>query len=138
MELKQFSNALHKLRCVEQNLTKEFENSTGFSLTRYEILIYLDEKKQSLQTEIAEHIGIDPAAITRQLKILEKEGFVTRDRNADNAREIIVTLTDYAKSELKICKQNHKDNPCNVAVSISKREIEELMEILESIEEKLQ
>lgn len=123
---------------MEQNLTKEFENSTGFSLTRYEILIYLDEKKQSLQTEIAEHIGIDPAAITRQLKILEKEGFVTRDRNADNAREIIVTLTDYAKSELKICKQNHKDNPCNVAVSISKREIEELMEILESIEEKLQ
>ncbi|MDU3192712.1 MAG: MarR family transcriptional regulator, partial [Finegoldia magna] len=94
-------------------------------------------KKQSLQTEIAEHIGIDPAAITRQLKILEKEGFVTRDRNADNAREIIVTLTDYAKSELQICKQNHKDNPCNVAVSISKKEIEDLMEILESIEEKL-
>ena len=138
MELKHFSNALHKLRCVEQNLTKEFENSTGFSLTRYEILIYLDEKQQSLQTEIAEHIGIDPAAITRQLKILEKEGFVTRDRNADNAREIIVTLTDYAKSELQICKQNHKDNPCNIAVSISKREIEDLMEILESIEEKLQ
>ena len=138
MELKQFSNSLHKLRCVEQNLTKEFENSTGFSLTRYEILIYLDEKKQSLQTEIAEHIGIDPAAITRQLKILEKEGFVTRDRNAENAREIIVTLTDYAKSELKICKQKHKDNPCNIAVSISKREIEELMQILESIEEKLQ
>lgn len=138
MELKQFSNALHKLRCVEHNLTKEFENSTGFSLTRYEILIYLDEKQQSLQTEIAEHIGIDPAAITRQLKILEKEGFVTRDRNAENAREIIVTLTDYAKSELKICKQKHKDNPCNVAVSISKREIEELMQILESIEEKLQ
>ena len=119
------------------NLSKEFENSTGFSLTRYEILLYLDEKKQSLQTEIAEHIGIDPAAITRQLKILEKEGFVTRDRNADNAREIIVTLTDYAKSELQICKQNHKDNPCNVAVSISKKEIEDLMEILESIEEKL-
>ena len=122
---------------MEQNLTKEFENSTGFSLTRYEILLYLDEKKQSLQTEIAEHIGIDPAAITRQLKILEKEGFVTRDRNAENAREIIVTLTDYAKSELQICKQNHKDNPCNVAVSISKKEIEDLMEILESIEEKL-
>lgn len=137
MELKQFSNALHKLRRVEQNLTKQFENSTGFSLTRYEILIYLDEKQQSLQTEIAEHIGIDPAAITRQLKILEKEGFVTRDRNAENAREIIVTLTDYAKSELKICKQKHKDNPCNIAVSISKGEIEELMQILESIEEKL-
>ena len=49
-----------------------------------------------------------------------------------------MTLTDYAKSELKICKQKHKDNPCNVAVSISKREIEELMQILESIEEKLQ
>ena len=86
MELKQFSNALHKLRCVEQNLTKEFENSTGFSLTRYEILIYLDEKKQSLQTEIAEHIGIDPAAITRQLKItgtstFSKIGFAKKSKN---------------------------------------------------------
>ncbi|MFO3666134.1 MarR family winged helix-turn-helix transcriptional regulator [Anaerococcus sp. ENR0831] len=94
MEIKELSNSLQKLRCIQQKLTKEFELSTGFSLTRYEILSFLDEKEKCLQNEIADHLEIDPAAITRQLKILEEDGFVTRDRNKDNAREVIVSLID--------------------------------------------
>ena len=108
MEIKELSNSLQKLRCIQQRLTKEFELSTGFSLTRYEILSFLDEKEKCLQNEIADHLEIDPAAITRQLKILEEDGFVTRDRNKDNAREVIVSLTDYAKKNCKLAKTSIK------------------------------
>lgn len=138
MEIKKLSNSLQKLRCIQQRLTKEFELSTGFSLTRYEILSFLDEKEKCLQNEIADHLEIDPAAITRQLKILEEDGFVTRDRNKDNAREVIVTLTDYAKKELKSCKEKHKNQDTDVSISIDNKDMDQLIKILSHIEESFQ
>ena len=137
MEIKKLSNSLQKLRCIQQKLSKEFELSTGFSLTRYQILSFLDEKERCLQTEIAGHLEIDPAAITRQLKILEEDGFVKRDRNKDNAREVIVSLTDYGKKELQTCKDKHKNQKTDVAISIDKKDMDQLIKVLNKIEENL-
>ncbi len=134
MEIKKLSSSLQKLRCIQQRLCKEFERSIGFSLTRYEILSFLEDKDKCLQTDIADHLEIDPAAITRQLKILEKDGFVTRDRNKDNAREVIVTITDQAKGELKVCRDKHKSQKTDIAISIDSEDMEELIKILNRIE----
>lgn len=134
MEIKKLSSSLQKLRCIQQRLCKEFERSIGFSLTRYEILSFLEDKDKCLQIDIADHLGIDPAAITRQLKILEKDGFVTRDRNKDNAREVIVTITEQAKGELKICRDKHKSQNTDIAISINSEDMEELIKILNRIE----
>lgn len=138
MKLKAFSNMLQKLRSVEQKLTKEFEKSTGFSLTRYEILIYLRDKGDSLQTEIADYLDIDPAAITRHLKILEEKDYVKRKRNKENGREVIVSLTDYAIAELAKCKEKQSKNQCELPVPFNHEEIEKLMDILKEIEKKLE
>lgn len=138
MKLKAFSNMLQKLRSVEQKLTKEFESSTGFSLTRYEILIYLRDNGDSLQTKIAGYLEIDPAAVTRHLKILEEKGHVERKRNKENGREVIVSLTDYARSELVECEEKQSKNQCELPVPFKQEEIEKLMDLLENIEKKLE
>ncbi|MBU3227073.1 MarR family winged helix-turn-helix transcriptional regulator [Clostridium algidicarnis] len=138
MKLKAFSNMLQKLRSVEQKLTKEFESSTGFSLTRYEILIYLRDNGDNLQTKIAGYLEIDPAAVTRHLKILEEKGHVERKRNKENAREVIVSLTDYARSELVECEEKQSKNQCELPVPFKQEEIEKLIDVLENIEKKLE
>ncbi|MBU3209677.1 MarR family winged helix-turn-helix transcriptional regulator [Clostridium algidicarnis] len=138
MKLKAFSNMLQKLRSVEQKLTKEFESSTGFSLTRYEILIYLRDNGDSLQTKIAGYLEIDPAAVTRHLKILEEKGHVERKRNKENGREVIVSLTDYARSELDKCEEKQSKNQCELPVPFKQEEIEKLIDVLENIEKKLE
>ena len=102
MQLTVFSNMLHKLRCVEQKLTKEFEKITGFSITRYEMLAFLKDNGDSLQRDIAGYLDIDPSAVTRHIKILEKNGYITRERNEDNGRDVIVSLTEFAKDGLKM------------------------------------
>jgi len=137
MKLKAFSNMLLKLKNVEQKLTKEFEKSTGFSLTRYKILIYLKDKGESSQMEIATYLKIDPAAITRHLKILEDKGYVKRNRNKKNVREVIVSLTCFAKTELAKCSKKQSKNQCELPVPFKEDEIEKLMETLEEIEKKL-
>jgi DNA-binding MarR family transcriptional regulator len=137
MKLKAFSNMLLKLKNVEQKLTKEFEKSTGFSLTRYKILIYLKDKGESSQMEIANYLRIDPAAITRHLRILEEKSYVERNRNKENGREVIVSLTYFARTELSKCKEKQSENQCDLPVPFEPDEIEKLMEILEEIEKKL-
>ena len=137
MKLKALSNMLKRLRCVESRLTKEFEDKTGFSLTRYEMLIYIRDNGASLQTDIAKYLEIDPAAVTRHMKAMEDEGYVNRERNKENGREIIVSLTNYAKSELEKCKEKQNGNSYELPVPFSQEEIEELTDILDKLEKKL-
>ena len=137
MELKAYSQMLTKLRSVESRMTRSFEEKTGFSLTRYEILTYLRDHGASAQADIADHLDIDPAAVTRHLKILEEKNYVNRKRNRENAREVIVSLTEYARSELEKCRERHCEETCELTVPFSKEEIDRLMHILCRIEEKL-
>lgn len=137
MNLRSFSNMLQKLRSIESKLTRDFENSTGFSLTRYEILIYLSNNGSCTQMEIANYLEIDPAAITRHLKILEEKGYVKRERNPNNAREIIVILTEFAINELANCQYKKDEEDCSVALPLTREEADELIAVLEKIEEKL-
>lgn len=137
MKLKDLSDMLYRLRSVEYKLTQNFEDKTGFSLTRYQILNFLSENSGSNQEEIRQFIQIDRSAITRHLKILEEKGYVTRQRKEDNAREIIVSISDFAISELEKCDMNHKDNSCILPDTISGDEINSLIELLEIIEKEI-
>lgn len=137
MKLRTFCKMLLKLRSVENKMTREFEKSTGFSLTRYEILVFLEEQGASLQTDIAEYMEIDPAAITRHVRILQEKGYVNRERNSENAREIFVSLTDFAEKELKKCKEQQKKQACELPVPFTDEELENLLATIDAIEGKL-
>lgn len=137
MKLAIFSNILHKLRIVEQRLTKKFEEDLGFSLTRYQILIFLRDNGDKLQVDIANYLGIDPAAVTRHIKILETKGYINKRRSEHNGREVIVSLTDFAKKELEKCSNQQNDCENALSFSFTQEEIIELTEILDRIENRL-
>lgn len=137
MELQEFSNLLHRIKNLEHRLCKNFEDATGFSLTRYEMLMFLKEHNSCLQVEIQNYLQINQAAITRHLKILEKKGFVNRVRNSENNREIFVSLTNFAREELAKCQLSSKEHGGCVNLSIKREDLLELEKALEKIEYKL-
>lgn len=137
MKLNELSDMLHKLRSIENKLTQNFEDKTGFSLTRYQILTFVKEEDECNQEEIRQFIQIDRSAITRHLKVLEEKGYVTRKRNKDNGREVIVSLSDFAKLELEKCNSNHNDNSCILPINISGDQISSLIELLHTIENEI-
>ncbi|MGC3350617.1 MarR family transcriptional regulator, partial [Enterococcus faecalis] len=91
------------LKVLDQKITKVFEEQVVLSLTRYELLMILKERQKCLQTEIQEHLKIDSGAVTRLLIILEEKQYVTRLRNPENNREVLVHLTEKAQQELQLC-----------------------------------
>ncbi len=74
-------------------MTTKFEEKTGFSITRYELMQILKENAPCSQSLIQEKLKIDSAAVTRHLKVLEEKAYVTRERNKKNNREVIVNIT---------------------------------------------
>ena len=77
----EINDLLYQLRLADQSTTQLFEKRLGISLTRYQILQDLLEQSPCNQIAVQERLQIDPAALTRHFKILEKEGFVHRSRN---------------------------------------------------------
>ena len=137
MNLNNLSDILHKLRNIEYKLTHNFEDKTGFSLTRYQILNFIKDNDECNQEEIKQFMQIDRSAITRHLKILEEKNYVTRKRNKENAREIIVSLSDFAKSELEKCHRKHNSNSDILPINISKNQLNTLIELLNTIEDEI-
>ncbi|EOH86371.1 MarR family winged helix-turn-helix transcriptional regulator [Enterococcus villorum] len=130
MDLRKLSRLLYQIKIISQEGTALFEKETGFSLTRYEMLMFLWEKGECLQNQIQTELKIDNAAISRHLKILEEKEYVSRKRNPANNREVFVLLSDKAKQELAQCEKNHQKSASSLCISLTDEEISELIKLL--------
>jgi DNA-binding MarR family transcriptional regulator len=137
MSLKEMSQLLYSIKLIDQKITTLFETKTGISLTRYELLMSLKENQPCLQTAIQEQLKIDHGAITRHLKILEEKQYVQRQRNPENNREILVTLTDKALNELTRCEHEHCDLEQVIQPEFTQADRQQLRALLEKLDKNI-
>lgn len=89
----------HHLRFIQQlgrsyrMFVAGFEAHTGQSMARWRILVLLKNRGEMSQKLLVQELGIDPAALTRQLKALEQSGLVERHSDTQDARLTNVALT---------------------------------------------
>lgn len=133
MDLREISRLFHQIKITNQEITTAFEKETGFSLTRYEMLMFLKEKGTCSQNQIQTELKIDSSAITRHLKILEQKGYVIRERNTENNREVFVHLTEQAVQELEACGKEHGQGKSSLSLSLSDEEAEQLSVLLNKL-----
>lgn len=129
MNLRQTSKLLYQLKLANQEMTTKFEEKTGFSITRYELMQVLKENAPCPQSLIQAELKIDSAAVTRHLKVLEEKAYVTRKRNKENNREVIVNITKSALDDLTSCEVKH-DEENKIEFSLTEKEEETLLELL--------
>lgn len=105
--MKHLSQLLYQIKLANESVTSLFEKGLGISLTRYQILTNLLDQAPCSQQDLQEKLRIDRAAITRHLKILEDKGYIQRERNPENQREMLVQPTQYAVNELQVRPPAH-------------------------------
>ena len=103
MDVKDYVKLLHDLKILERKVANIFEKKIGISLTRFQIIKYLYEVEIATPKQIAQLLGIDAAAITRHIKILEEGWYVEKRRNEQNNKEVFVVLTQYSKNKVDQC-----------------------------------
>lgn len=137
MNINDISNLFYKIKLIERKIYKNFENKTGISLTRYEILVALFNKKDFSQTDLQNFLQIDQAAITRHLKKLEEDKYIVRSRNPKNNRELFINLTEKANVLLRDCDKNCQSLSKFFVEDFSDNEFEKLLILLEKFEKSI-
>lgn len=105
MDVKECIELLYNLKNLDKKLLDLFEKKIGISLTRFQIIKYLHKSSSSTSKQISQSLEIDAAAVTRHIKILEKEGYVIKRRNENNNREVLVELSEKAHEEIRRCER---------------------------------
>jgi DNA-binding MarR family transcriptional regulator len=72
---------------------KPFLDRVGLTYPQYLAIMVLWEQDGLMVREIAERLGLDSGTITPLLKRLEAAGFVRRQRDTKDERQVHVTLT---------------------------------------------
>lgn len=128
-----FSQLLYQLKLVNQNMTSLFEDKIGISLTRFQLLVYLQSHEPCSQVTLQEGLKIDQAAITRHIKVLVSEGYLLKTRNTQNNREVLVTLTDKAKAELGKCQNSENLRKDFLKADVTDEDLKLLAQLLEKL-----
>lgn len=130
----EINDLLYQIRLADQSITQLFEQQLGISLTRYQILQSLLDQAPSSQIAVQERLRIDQAALTRHFKILEAGGYVSRQRNPANQREVLVDLTDFARDQLETKPPaQHLQVKAQMEQILSSIEQEQLSQLLDKL-----
>ena len=84
---------LRQIGRTARTMYAAFEAEVGHALPRWRILQALYEQKQATQKQLAIQLAMDPGALTRQMKVLEAEGLITRQNNPEDNRLTTAALT---------------------------------------------
>ncbi|TRZ47982.1 MarR family transcriptional regulator [bacterium] len=111
---------------------------THLSVLQIQTLIFLNQNKKISMTDVAEYFHIELSSATSLLNILCDQKLVKRYEDPEDRRLVIVTLTDKGKTLLKqvICERKKKIE--KTLSYLSKKEKKELLNILVTLNNKLQ
>lgn len=129
--IKHYSDAISALmlRDISQLMDQQFSELTHRQMT---ILELLGERARTVN-EIANHFGITASAASQIIKKLENTGYVTREINLQNRREILVSLAE--KGQQYRNKMNEIDMYIirNYYLLLEEPELEQLLNIYKKL-----
>ena len=79
-------------RSMEQDFEKRLQ-ATGITRGAYAVLSAIQHDKKSTPAEIANFLGVNGAAVTRNLDRIEKLGLILRSPSATDRRSVDIGLT---------------------------------------------
>ena len=62
--------------------------------TQYVVMMFFWERGSSNLKELATTLKIDPSTLTPLLKKIEKKGYIKRERDKEDERNLVITLTE--------------------------------------------
>ena len=76
----------------------------NLTYTQYIVFMVLWEKDNITVNEISERLLLDTGTISPVLKKMEQNSYLTRNRNKEDERQVIISLTDKGKKMKEKCK----------------------------------
>ena len=97
----------HQLRATWQAVAKVYNEQAAkhdSTMATAFVLLNIDTEKGTPSTALGPLMGMEPTSLSRILKNMEDKGAISREKNPDDGRSVLIKLTDYGKEMRKISK----------------------------------
>lgn len=106
--------------------------STGFAL------LSIDKEKGTPSTALGPKMGMEATSLTRTLKSMEDKGLITRKKNPEDGRGVLIYLTEFGKEKRQLSKNNVIKFNEAVKQNVTEEQLRHFMEVSEIINELIQ
>lgn len=103
------------------NAYTPYLSNIDLTYTQYVTMMVMWEEKQVLTRHLRERLYLDSGTLTPVLKKLEEKGYITKERSREDARDLVVTITQKGEElqekagpiplKVSTCLNNYKQAP---------------------------
>jgi DNA-binding MarR family transcriptional regulator len=96
-------------------------------------LLSIDKEEGTPSTKISSRMGMEATSLTRTLKTLEEKGLITRQKNPEDGRGVLIFLTDFGKEMRAQSKETVLKFNESIRKKISEEKLKNFIEVTEII-----
>ena len=126
----------HQLRATWQAVAKMYNEQAanhGSTMAMAFVLLNIDTQNGTPSTALGPLMGMEPTSLSRILKSMEDKGAISREKNPDDGRSVIIKLTDYG-IEMRESSKNHVYQFNNVVKKyVTEKELESFFKVTSTI-----
>jgi DNA-binding MarR family transcriptional regulator len=97
----------HQLRATWQAVAKVYNEQAAkhdSTMATAFVLLNIDKEKGTPSTALGPLMGMEPPSLSRILKNMEDKGAISREKNPEDGRSVLIKLTAYGKEMRKVSK----------------------------------
>ena len=128
----------HQLRATWQAVAKVYNEQAvkhDSTMATAFVLLNIDKEKGTPSTALGPLMGMEPTSLSRILKNMEDKGAISREKNPDDGRSVIIKLTAYGKEMRKVSKGHVIQFNETVVNNVTEKDLEGFFNVTSRINE---
>ncbi len=126
----------HQLRATWQAVAKLYNEQAAkhdSTMSTAFVLLNIDYENGTPSTALGPLMGMEPTSLSRILKTMEDKGAISREKNPEDGRSVLIKLTEYGKQMRKISKDSVIQFNEVVREHLSEKEINTFFKVTSTI-----
>lgn len=122
----------HQLRATWQAVAKMYNEQASkhnSTMAMAFVLLNIDYEGGTPSTALGPSMGMEPTSLSRILKSMEDKGFITREKNPEDGRSVIIKLTEFGKENREISKGHVYRFNDKIRENVTEEEIETFFKV---------
>jgi len=113
----------------------EEANKKGSSMTTGFALLSIDPDNGTPSTALGPKMGVESTSLSRTLKTMETKGLITREKNPNDGRSVLIHLTDFGVEMRKFSKYVVLSFNEAIRDNISEEDLDTFIKVTDKINE---
>lgn len=126
----------HQLRATWQAVAKMYNEQASkhdSTMAMAFVLLNIDKKNGTPSTALGPLMGMEPTSLSRILKSMEDKGLITREKNPDDGRSVLIKVTKFGKEKRDISKGHVYEFNNKVREHITEEELKNFFKVTQTI-----